>query len=157
MSMYRRSRKSQSRNEEFQEQDLWEVVNERKEPSFTSKRQPTAARIMIRTDNKNHNIDEPRTVQNSAPVSIPDWSKIYGESSKNGNGDDFVRSSWESDGDEDEDDDGNLIPPHEFIARKLARKQISSFSVCEGAGRTLKGRDLSTVRNAILTKTGFLE
>ncbi|CAA3014549.1 Hypothetical predicted protein [Olea europaea subsp. europaea] len=154
MSTYRRSRKSQSRNEEFQEQDMWGVANERKEPSFISKRQPTAARIMIPTDNKSFNVDEPRIVQNSAPVSIPDWSKIYGESSKNGNGDDYVRSSWESD---EEDDDGNLIPPHEFIARKLARKQISSFSVCEGAGRTLKGRDLSRVRNAVLSKTGFLE
>lgn len=63
--------------------------------------------------------------------------------------------------DDDDDDDGededDMIPPHEWIARKLARSQISSFSVCEGIGRTLKGRDLSKVRNAILTKTGFIE
>ncbi|KAL2473041.1 hypothetical protein Fot_48777 [Forsythia ovata] len=152
------SGKSRQRNEDIQEQDVWGILNEGKEPSFISKRQPTAARIMIPTANKNSNIDEPRTVQHSAPLNIPDWSKIYGESSKNAskNGDDFVRSSGESD-DEEEDDDGNLIPPHEIIARNLARNQISSFSVCEGAGRTLKGRDLSRVRNAVLTKTGFLE
>lgn len=84
----------------------------------------------------------------SAPVDIPDWSKIYGV-----NGKKVMR-----DGDDDEDeDDGDRIPPHEWIARKLARSQISSFSVCEGMGRTLKGRDLSKVRNSILTKTGFIE
>ncbi|CAN4097183.1 unnamed protein product [Withania somnifera] len=49
------------------------------------------------------------------------------------------------------------MPPHEWLAKRLGRRQISSFSVCEGVGRTLKGRDLSRVRNAILTKTGFLE
>ncbi|KAI3716551.1 hypothetical protein L1987_67504 [Smallanthus sonchifolius] len=48
--------------------------------------------------------------------------------------------------DDDDDDyhvDGNMMPPHEWIAQKLTRNQISSFSVCEDAGRTLKGRDLS--------------
>ncbi|KAI9108572.1 hypothetical protein K1719_020456 [Acacia pycnantha] len=63
--------------------------------------------------------------------------------------------------DEDEDEEGDefdsKLPPHEFIARRLARSHISSFSVFEGVGRTLKGRDLSKVRNAVLTKTGFLE
>ncbi|CAL1379984.1 unnamed protein product [Linum trigynum] len=39
--------------------------------------------------------------------------------------------------------------------RKMARTRIASFSVHEGVGRTLKGRDLSRVRNAIWEKTGF--
>ncbi|CAN1253193.1 hypothetical protein LINPERPRIM_LOCUS8253 [Linum perenne] len=43
------------------------------------------------------------------------------------------------------------VPPHEL----LARTRIASFSVHEGIGRTLKGRDLSRVRNAIWEKTGF--
>ncbi|KAL9296753.1 hypothetical protein ACSQ67_022649 [Phaseolus vulgaris] len=43
------------------------------------------------------------------------------------------------------------VPPHEF----LARTRVASFSVHEGVGRTLKGRDLSTLRNAIWAKTGF--
>lgn len=55
------------------------------------------------------------------------------------------------------DNEKEMIPPHEWIARRLARSHISSSSVCEGAGRTLKGRDLSRVRNAVLAKTGFLE
>ncbi|GLJ53040.1 hypothetical protein SUGI_1129630 [Cryptomeria japonica] len=86
----------------------------------------------------------------SAPVNIPDWSQILkSESCKQMNkvGDDY-RS----------DDDGDYeekIPPHEIVAKQLARSQITSFSVHEGAGRTLKGRDLSRVRNAVWTRTGF--
>ncbi|GAU41944.1 hypothetical protein TSUD_380490 [Trifolium subterraneum] len=95
--------------------------------------------------------DDPFVRGSSAPMNIPDWSKVYGKNDGlHDNGDDY--------GDDDEDDeDGDVVPPHEWIAKKLARSQISSFSVCEGMGRTLKGRDLSKVRNAILTKTGFIE
>ncbi|XP_027933796.1 uncharacterized protein LOC114189264 [Vigna unguiculata] len=88
----------------------------------------------------------------SEPMDIPDWSKIYGKSCEKGSMDDDGACSK---GGDDEDDE--MVPPHEWIARKLARSQISSFSVCEGMGRTLKGRDLSKVRNAILAKTGFIE
>ncbi|CAN1182145.1 hypothetical protein LINPERPRIM_LOCUS40699 [Linum perenne] len=69
------------------------------------------------------------------------------------------------DDDEDEDDEevaggdyfddggggGEWVPPHEL----LARQRIASLSVQEGIGRTLKGRDMSRVRNAIWEKTGF--
>ncbi|MED6160550.1 hypothetical protein PIB30_052427 [Stylosanthes scabra] len=82
------------------------------------------------------------------PMNIPDWSKIYGHNNHHENAD----GDGEGDGDE-----GEMVPPHEWIARRQARRQISSFSMCEGMGRTLKGRDLSKVRNAILTKTGFIE
>ncbi|KZV37173.1 hypothetical protein F511_15093 [Dorcoceras hygrometricum] len=47
--------------------------------------------------------------------------------------------------------------PHEYLAGKLASTQIASFSMRGGVGRTVKGRDLSKTRNAVLTKTGFLE
>ncbi|XP_073030876.1 protein S40-1-like [Primulina eburnea] len=53
-------------------------------------------------------------------------------------------------------DDGEMVPPHIIIGRRVAGKMMS-FSVCTGNGRTLKGRDLSEVRNSILRKTGFLE
>ena len=49
------------------------------------------------------------------------------------------------------DASGGRLPPHEF----LARTRMASFSVHEGVGRTLKGRDLSRVRNAIFEKIGF--
>ncbi|KAK7333496.1 hypothetical protein VNO80_30270 [Phaseolus coccineus] len=128
---------------------------------------------------------ETKVLQQSAPLNIPDWSQIYRNKpnktpmsvSKFGDYNDFyysVGGEGEGDGDvdgivnyggggysddeEEEDDEYDTkLPPHEFIARRLARTQISSFSVFEGVGRTLKGRDLSKVRNAVLTKTGFLE
>lgn len=53
-------------------------------------------------------------------------------------------------------DDSDKIPPHELVDRKLARSQISS-SVSEGAGRTIKGREVTKVRNAVMTSTGFLK
>ncbi|TKY67217.1 Senescence regulator S40 [Spatholobus suberectus] len=81
----------------------------------------------------------------SVPVNIPDWSKILG--------DEYRRRNNVID-DEDEGYDverSTRVPPHEF----LARTRVASFSVHEGVGRTLKGRDLSTLRNAIWAKTGF--
>ncbi|KAK3205993.1 hypothetical protein Dsin_020039 [Dipteronia sinensis] len=91
----------------------------------------------------------------SLPVNIPDWSKILKEEYRE-------NRRADSDGDDDEDfvngsggggyGEGSLkVPPHEF----LARTRIASFSVHEGVGRTLKGGDLTRVRNAIWEKTGF--
>ncbi|XP_008806103.2 uncharacterized protein LOC103718881 [Phoenix dactylifera] len=57
-------------------------------------------------------------------------------------------------GNEDGDDD-ELLPPHEIVARRGS--PTTTFSVLEGAGRTLKGRDLRQVRNAVWRKTGFLD
>ncbi|KAK9268228.1 hypothetical protein L1049_010671 [Liquidambar formosana] len=177
------------RNEDFEEEDIWGFVNEREDSSFKFTRKskdssgstsawrlPNAPRMIPRANNSSY---EAKVVQqSSAPVNIPDWSKIYGKVPKKGSrdglwldggdgkGDDFVNDddnygNGDNDNggvdDDDDDDDDEMVPPHEWIARKLARSQISSFSVCEGIGRTLKGRDLSEVRNAILTKTGFLE
>ncbi|XP_006645063.1 uncharacterized protein C45G9.4-like [Oryza brachyantha] len=59
---------------------------------------------------------------------------------------------------DDDDDDEEMLPPHEMVARARARDSpMTTFSVLEGAGRTLKGRDLRQVRNAVWRKTGFLD
>jgi hypothetical protein len=42
----------------------------------------------------------------------------------------------------------------EVLARRAA---AARSSVLEGAGRTLKGRDLRRLRNAVLRRTGFLD
>ncbi|MCD7456100.1 hypothetical protein HAX54_030675 [Datura stramonium] len=161
------------KNEEFQEDDIWgyknnnNIVNEKNQisskfiiisTSLNPRRLiPTSAKMIPKSKNKN-SVQESKIVHHSAPVNIPDWSKIYGTSFKKEIGN-FVtnkyNSNFGSDDDEEveENDEGNVIPPHEWIAKR----QISSFSVCEGVGRTLKGRDLSRVRNIVLTKTGFLE
>lgn len=58
--------------------------------------------------------------------------------------------------DDDGGEDDEIEPPHVIIGRRIAGK-VMAFSVCTGNGRTLKGRDLSEVRNSILRMTGFLE
>ncbi|KAJ4894846.1 hypothetical protein Rs2_21640 [Raphanus sativus] len=59
---------------------------------------------------------------------------------------------------EEYSDDGgrNMVPPHLIVGRRMEGCQMA-FSVCTGNGRTLKGRDLSRVRNSVLRLTGFLE
>lgn len=57
----------------------------------------------------------------------------------------------------DEVDEEEVLPPHEIVARVSLRNQKTTFSVLEGVGRTLKGRDLRQVRNAVWRQTGFLD
>ncbi|CAL0321393.1 unnamed protein product [Lupinus luteus] len=90
----------------------------------------------------------------SMPVNIPDWSKILKHEYKE-------HKKWDTDDDDEDfgDDDADVeghhggirVPPHEYLARTRA----ASLSVHEGIGRTLKGRDLCSVRNAIWKKVGF--
>ncbi|KMT12751.1 hypothetical protein BVRB_4g088450 [Beta vulgaris subsp. vulgaris] len=170
-------------SEELQEEDVWAVKEEtatgfkvgelndspRASRRSISRRLPSASRMIPGAQKHQHNdnSNESKVVQSSAPVNIPDWSKIYGKSpieKNNGSCDNYYvvcdgagsdENNEDYEDDDDDDDDGRL-PPHTWLAKKLARSQISSFSVCEGVGRTLKGRDLSRVRNAVLSKTGFL-
>ncbi|KAI3456084.1 hypothetical protein Pfo_012747 [Paulownia fortunei] len=80
--------------------------------------------------------------KNSVPVNIPE---------------NVSRNSWLRYMDSDLDgDDGEIVPPHVIVGRRVAGKMMA-FSVCTGNGRTLKGRDLSEVRNSVLRMTGFLE
>ncbi|CAI0462579.1 unnamed protein product [Linum tenue] len=51
-------------------------------------------------------------------------------------------------------DEEMMLPPHEIVARGWMQ---SSSSMLEGVGRTLKGRDLRQVRNAVFRQTGFLD
>ncbi|XP_073107449.1 protein S40-4 isoform X1 [Elaeis guineensis] len=153
-------------DEDFEEEEVWDAVRETKDESpktrrgkdftgsSTSRRLPTPSK-MIPTSNANPE-SSGGAFRRSAPVAIPDWSKIYkheGSSESHGyrfygdeadhNRGKYTVANGEDDDDDDEDDDDDKVPPHEWLAKKMARSQISSSSVCEGAGRTLKGRDLS--------------
>lgn len=88
------------------------------------------------------------TTAAALPVNIPDWSKILRNEYIENRRDRFEEEA--NCGDELENDRFR-VPPHEFVART----RMASFSVEEGIGRTLKGRDLSRVRDAIWLKTGF--
>ncbi|KAL1567746.1 hypothetical protein AAHA92_03192 [Salvia divinorum] len=87
-----------------------------------------------------------RHVAMSAPVNVPDWSKVYRV--------DSVESLHDSD--DGLIDDSEIVPPHEYLARQYASsRKTAANSVFEGVGRTLKGRDLSRVRDAVWSQTGF--
>ncbi|XP_073030857.1 protein S40-6-like [Primulina eburnea] len=161
------------RNEEFQEEDVWEAFQEihdsisREKTAYMSKGLQYPARA-IPNPNRYSYSSEPEIIQRrSTPLSIPICSETYknsrfwldADSNVEENNRGFARNRWNSDIEEEDYDDGEIeestvmIPPHVWIAQKIR----PSSSVCEGAGRTLKGRDLLSVRNAVLSKTGFLE
>ncbi|RZC45859.1 hypothetical protein C5167_038809 [Papaver somniferum] len=85
------------------------------------------------------------TISSSVPISIPASMSR--------------RSSYAADSDyedSDTDEQEKIVPPHVMVDRRI-NAENTAFSVCSGTGRTLKGRDLSKVRNSILRMTGFLE
>uniref|UniRef100_A0A5K0VMB9 Senescence regulator S40 n=2 Tax=Nymphaea colorata TaxID=210225 RepID=A0A5K0VMB9_9MAGN len=84
--------------------------------------------------------------RHSAPVNVPDWSKILRDPSPGSLAENEVSPLEE---------EREWVPPHEYLARESARQRGSATSVLEGAGRTLKGRDMSRVRNAVWSQTGF--
>ncbi|XP_073015570.1 protein S40-4-like [Primulina eburnea] len=126
-----------SMNFELDESDVWSSAADRSSSPETGKkssrvsRRPSASRRA--------------SAASSLPMNVPDWSKIL----KNEYSENRLRDS------DDDYEEGDRIPPHEFLARQMAKTGIASSSVQEGVGRTLKGRDLSRVRNAILQKTGY--
>lgn len=81
-------------------------------------------------------------VASSAPVNVPDWHKILRVDS----------SESMPDSDDFDDHDSEMVPPHEYLARS---RRSAATSVFEGVGRTLKGRDMSRVRDAVWNQTGF--
>lgn len=113
-------------------------------------RLPTATRMIPLSGGAGKDSTRRHAEGQSAPVEVPKWSKITGQGRKS--------SGFRDEdclGDKDEDDE--RLPPHELLAREYARSHQTTFSVCEGLGRTLKGRDLSQVRNAVWSQMGFAD
>ncbi|EYU27783.1 hypothetical protein MIMGU_mgv1a024298mg [Erythranthe guttata] len=145
--------------DDFQEEDIWAVMKPRDHDQLSFKTRknfsgsPSSAWRFSDTSRgipRSTSDLVPPPQQSSAPVNVPDWSKILKKPAP-------VKRNPRGGDDDDDEDDETRVPPHEYLARRLASTQIASYSMCEGVGRTLKGRDLSNLRNAILTKTGFLE
>ncbi|XP_047070267.1 uncharacterized protein LOC124678416 [Lolium rigidum] len=107
-------------------------------------RSPTAAiPAAARREKQRH----PQPFHQSAPVAVPAWSKATADRRRR------EAEQEAAEEDYDEDDDEPVVPPHEMAARRAA----AAASVMEGAGRTLKGRDLRRMRNAVWRTTGFLD
>ncbi|ESR43387.1 hypothetical protein CICLE_v10012644mg [Citrus x clementina] len=75
-----------------------------------------------------------RKYQHSAPMNVPVLSIAMAKQ----------RNSRFFELDEGEEDD-EMLPPHEIVARGSGVSPKTTFSVLEGVGRTLKGRDLRQV------------
>lgn len=134
---------TRSVQDEFDESDIWGTS-----PVQLSPATPTRSIATSRFTRKKPDQTSQQTGPCSLPVSIPDWSKILGKAHR-GNCS-FVDNNqfW----DEEVDPIGPLIPPHEFLSINCT---IPTSSVQEGIGRTLKGRDLRRVRDAVWERTGF--
>ncbi|VFQ59204.1 unnamed protein product [Cuscuta campestris] len=108
---------------------------------------PTADREQSHGYNRNYSQSMPAAkFQHSAPMKVPMMPK---KATRNGGLCDVEV--------DDEDADDEMLPPHEIVARGSAMSPKTTFSVLEGAGRTLKGRDLRQVRNAVFRQTGFID
>ncbi|CAL5346254.1 unnamed protein product [Camellia sinensis] len=98
---------------------------------------------VVRNENPKRKKKKKKKKKNSVPVNIPE--NVSG------------KNSWfQLESDFFEDDEEVIVPPHVVVGRRIFAGKMA-FSVCTGNGRTLKGRDLSEVRNTILRMTGFLE
>ncbi|GAB4830870.1 hypothetical protein Ancab_004897 [Ancistrocladus abbreviatus] len=82
----------------------------------------------------------------SAPMDVPDWNRILRVNS--------VESLQDSDDGFDDHDCEIMDPPHEYLARS---RKMAAASVFEGVGRTLKGRDMSRLRDSVWSQTGLLD
>lgn len=81
-----------------------------------------------------------KVFRQSAPVNVPVWPRGRA-------------AMLAEDCGEEEEAEEEMLPPHVIVARS----HVTTFSVFEGVGRTLKGRDLCRVRNAVFQKTGFVD
>ena len=140
---------------EFDEADVW---NSNVVPSLESKKTIPSSRCSKKAPRKIDRKAKDGTPVTCAslPVNIPDWSKIYSDHQKKENIEGSVYpvdddTDYDDDEEDHDDDQDGRVPPHEY----LARRRGASFSVHEGIGRTLKGRDLRQVRNAIWKRVGF--
>ncbi|KAK7337064.1 hypothetical protein VNO77_17623 [Canavalia gladiata] len=134
---------------ELDEADVWGLPNNTKVNSVTDAKKGLLYALKRGSSRKVEGGGGRVTplASSSLPINIPDWSKILKEEYK----DHRKRDNDDEDVVIDDDDEEARVPPHEY----LARTRGASLSVHEGIGRTLKGRDLRRVRNAIWKKVGF--
>ncbi|KAJ6791188.1 putative eukaryotic translation initiation factor 4B1 [Iris pallida] len=122
---------------EFDHDDVWPTANE---PNRTDDEEENSVRRQLGGLSLSFESGwrhQRRREGTSAPVDVPSWSG----SARAG-----PASSAE--------DETEWVPPHEYLAREHGRRSVTT-SVFEGAGRTLKGRDMSRVRDAVWRQTGF--
>ncbi|PWZ45085.1 hypothetical protein Zm00014a_002636 [Zea mays] len=111
---------------------------------------PTAPVPVVARPERQQQQRAPQPYHRSAPVAVPAWPKAMQPVTDRRRREAEPLQAAPDDG---YDDGEPVVPPHEMAARRAA----AAASVMEGVGRTLKGRDLRRVRNAVWRTTGFLD
>jgi hypothetical protein len=88
-------------------------------------------------------------VASSAPVKVPEWPAARFSP---GSGEQQQQQYY---GVSCREEEGEWVAPHEYLQARSGGRGTPAPSVFEGVGRTLKGRDLSRVRDAVWSSTGF--
>ncbi|KAJ0263505.1 Uncharacterized protein HA466_0038480 [Hirschfeldia incana] len=106
--------------EEFQEEDVWSVLRE-KETQGPQMRISKSSNLFLAASSSSARYipkgnEVSRVKQSSAPMNIPDWSKIYGNTKKSTISNHF--HSWATH--DENDDEDSMVPPHELVAKRLA-------------------------------------
>ena len=76
----------------------------------------------------------PSRLHQSAPMNVPQWPKELRRRCVNTDFDGIDEAEDNDGGDDEEEQEEEIVPPHVIVARSHV-----TFSVFEGAGRTLKG------------------
>ncbi|WJX68978.1 hypothetical protein P8452_53293 [Trifolium repens] len=108
--------------------------------------------IQRRSPDRTPSFSSPASSQfyHSAPVKVPMMSPEMAKLARQYEEED-ARALVE------EEEFRNTMPPHEYLSKQSEFSPMISCSLFEGVGRTLKGRDLRQVRNAVLSQTGFFD
>ncbi|KAM0927762.1 hypothetical protein ACQ4PT_002666 [Festuca glaucescens] len=114
---------------DLDEEDVWSVLAAAPAPDSGNGRQPE---------------QDP-----SAPVKVPEWQAPRYPL---GGADHQQQQHY---GVSCREEEGEWVAPHEYLQARSGGRGTPAPSVFEGVGRTLKGRDLSRVRDAVWSSTGF--
>ncbi|KAL8149882.1 hypothetical protein AgCh_006773 [Apium graveolens] len=125
---------------EFDESDVWDSSH----VASTDPRRPISSARAAKKFMKRNDHGRLDVASASVPVNVIDWSRVLGNEFTS-------RKAVFEDNENENDVENERVPPHEY----LARTRGASCSVHEGVGRTLKGRDMRMVRNAVWKHTGF--
>ncbi|CAK9141312.1 unnamed protein product [Ilex paraguariensis] len=120
------------------------VFNHKASVSPSSSSSSTSSSRLIPTIPKRPPLDRQSSLRfQSAPVNVPVTSEAMLRNRRVREFDDIA--------DDVDDNNGDMLPPHEVVGSR--QSPMLACSVLEGVGRTLKGRDMRQVRNAIWRQT----
>lgn len=156
---------------EFSEEEIWDMRSLTVQTNYTAVKSYTQSsrkhNILLPRSGSSLSLTAPKYAATSAPMDVPvaegtavglaieaagakdGWAAARSLNVEVGK---KLAVARYSDDDDDDDEKPGMIPPHLITSRQ---QRAMASSVMEGAGRTLKGRDLRNVRNAVWKHTGF--